>query len=429
MPCSKPGYISRLPDPWPDDPSPRAVTVLGSTGSIGMNALRVIEAHPARFRVVGLAGGRNATRLAEQAARWRPPHLGVLDEATADALRALLPAGYAPVVHVGAQGFIDMAQLEESRLVLSAQVGAAGLPCTLAAARSGKLIALANKESLVLGGHLVRRACQESGAVLLPVDSEHNAVFQALAGHGLRQIRRILLTASGGPFRGRDQAFLERVTPAMALRHPNWSMGAKITVDSATLMNKGLEVIEAHHLFGLPLERIDVVVHPQSIVHSLVEYCDGSMLAHLGPPDMRIPIAYCLGYPNRLDEEMPALDLLTAGDLTFEPPDLPLFPCLELAREALRRGPGHTAALNAANEAAVELFLAGAIGFTDIPRLIGLCLEAHEVRSGERAPDTLEEALDMDRLARLDAARLARTCSRRAGLNRKPLPQGSATDT
>jgi 1-deoxy-D-xylulose-5-phosphate reductoisomerase len=288
-----------------------------------------------------------------------------------------------------------MATHPDAAMVLAAQVGAAGLAPTLAAAETGKVVALANKESLVLAGDLFRTVCRRSGAVVLPVDSEHNAVFQALAGHDLADVERIVLTASGGPFRGRDLGFLGSVTREQALNHPNWSMGAKITIDSATLMNKGLEVIEACHLYGVGLERIGVVVHPQSIVHSLVHYRDGSFLAHLGAPDMRIPIAYCLSFPHRLPLSMQPLDLVRAGTLTFEEPDLSSFACLQLAMRALAGGPELPVVLNAANEAAVAAFLADRIRFLDIPALIGRALDEMDVSSG---------AADLAAIQALDAA-------------------------
>jgi 1-deoxy-D-xylulose-5-phosphate reductoisomerase len=388
-------YISRMPDRAWEDARPRTVALLGSTGSIGTSALKVVEAHPGLFRVAALAGARNMRLLGEQAARHRPPHLGVLDEAGAAQLRGLLPAGYAPEIHVGPEGYAALAALPDASTVLSAQVGAAGLRATVAAARAGKVICLANKESLVLAGALIRRICSETGAVVLPVDSEHNAVFQALRVHDtLRDggrapdaVRRIILTASGGPFRGRDRAFLSTVTREQALNHPNWSMGAKITIDSATLMNKGLEVIEAYHLYGVAPDDIEVVVHPQSIVHSLVEYADGSQIAHLGTPDMRIAIAYCMAWPRCVDTGVAPLDLVRAGCLTFEAPDLSSFPCLALARRVLASeartpgGAGLPVVLNAANEAAVELFLHGRIGFMDIPALIERALDAHEAEA------------------------------------------------
>lgn len=392
-------YISRMPDRAWEDAAPRTVALLGSTGSIGTSALKVIEAHPGLFRVAALAGARNVRLLAEQATRHRPAHLGVLDEAGAAELRALLPAGYAPDIHVGPEGYAILAALPDVSTVLSAQVGAAGLRATVAAARAGKVICLANKESLVLAGALIRQICAETGAVVLPVDSEHNAVFQALRVHDVTRaphaVRRIILTASGGPFRGRDRAFLSSVTREQALNHPNWSMGAKITIDSATLMNKGLEVIEAYHLYGVAPESIEVVVHPQSIVHSLVEYADGSQIAHLGTPDMRIAIAYCMAWPRCVDTGVAPLDLVRAGSLTFEAPDLSSFPCLALARRVLAReantpgGAGLPVVLNAANEAAVELFLHGRIGFMNIPELIERALDAHEAEAtNAEAPDS-----------------------------------------
>lgn len=394
-------YISPWPSTAPEAPFPRGLAILGSTGSIGVSALKVVAEHPELFRVAALAGGRNARKLAAQAAKFRPPVLAVLTPEGASELKSLLPAGYAPEILVGPGAYEAIAALPEAGLVLSAIVGAAGFLPTLAAAKAGKRIALANKESLVLGGRLIRQACHESGAVVLPVDSEHNALFQALCGHienagegDGADLHKLILTASGGPFRGRDAAFLAAVTPAQALNHPNWSMGAKISIDSATLMNKGLEVIEACHLYGLPVERVEVLVHPQSIVHSLVEYVDGSQLAHLGLPDMRIPIAHSLCYPRRVALAMPRLNLAQVGSLTFEAPDEALFPCLRLAKQAFAASHSHPAALNAANEVAVELFLAGSIGFTDIPRLIEGALERHQ---------TLPEHCGADALIAADA--------------------------
>ena len=386
-------YISPLA---PRADGPRRLVILGSTGSIGVSALRVVAEHPGRFEVLALAGARNAARLAEQAAALRPPRLAVLTPEASGELRALLPAGYAPRILVGPEAYVELATLPEADTVLAAQVGAAGLPPALAAARAGKVIALANKEALVLAGHLFRRECHRHGAMILPVDSEHNALFQALAGHDPRHVRRLILTASGGPFRGCGREALARVTRAQALAHPNWSMGAKISVDSATLMNKGLEVIEAAHLFGLGPEAIDVVVHPQSIVHSLVEYHDRSVLAHLGPPDMRIAIAYALCWPERAPLALEPLDLVRAGHLTFEAPALDMFPCLAYAFEALRAGPSHPVAVNAANEVAVELFLAGAIGFMDIPALVGRALGAHRPQD----VDSLEAIMELDAATR-----------------------------
>lgn len=390
-------YISTLPAPETLPSFPRRLSVLGSTGSIGTSALAVAAEHPESFRIVALAGGRNITGLAGQAAQFRPDYLCVLDEGLAAALAGLLPAGYSPRILSGPEGYETLAALDEADVVLSSVVGAAGLRPTLAAARAGKIVALANKEALVLAGELIREACRQSGSVILPVDSEHNALFQALAGHADHGLRRIILTASGGPFRGKDAAFLERVTPQQALAHPTWSMGAKISIDSATLMNKGLEVIEAYQLYGLEPGRIEVVVHPQSIVHSLVEYEDGSMLAHLGPPDMRIPIAYCLGWPERLPLQLEPLDLAKAGTLTFEQPDLTTFPCLRLAFEALNPETGSQAAriaLNAANEEAVALFLDEAIPFGAIPRLCEKAMDSIAATTGSTLD--LPAILDID---------------------------------
>jgi len=361
-------YISPLPSD--NFQTPRRLVILGSTGSIGRSAMEV---------------------LASQALSWRPPLLAVLDRKVAARLADLLPAGYAPEIVHGRAGYEYMASLPEADMVLSAQVGAAGLPATLAAAHSGKIIALANKESLVLAGDMIRKICACSGAVILPVDSEHNAVFQALRGEQARDVRRIILTASGGPFRDLPEQKLADVTVQQALHHPNWSMGAKISVDSATLMNKGLEIIEACHLFGLSLEHVHVVIHPQSLVHSLLEFTDCSLLAHLGPPDMRVPISYCLGYPHRLALSLEPLDLLRAGSLTFEPPRSTLFPCLDLARQAFAAGQSHCVALNAANEAAVELFLQGKIRYLDVAGLIQRALDAH---AGHRL-EGLEAIMDL----------------------------------
>ncbi|MEF2229941.1 MAG: 1-deoxy-D-xylulose-5-phosphate reductoisomerase [Pseudodesulfovibrio sp.] len=372
-------YISAWPETAALPEFPRSIAILGATGSIGASALKVIARHPDLFTVTALAGGRNAARLAELCARFRPRFVGVLDDRARNDFTGLLPCGYKPEILVGPEGYKALAALPGVDLVLSAIVGAAGFEPTLAAARAGRMIGLANKESLVLGGHVIRAACRESGAVVLPVDSEHNALFQGLCGHGDAdgELSRLILTASGGPFRGRDRTFLSTVTRDQALTHPNWSMGAKISIDSATLMNKGLEVIEACHLYGLPANRVDVVVHPQSIVHSLVEYVDGSQLAHLGTPDMQVPIAHCLCFPRRVEVDVKRLDLAAVGSLTFEPPDMDAFPCLRLAREAFDAGPSHANVLNAANEIAVEAFLDQRIGYLDIPAIIEAALDRH----------------------------------------------------
>jgi 1-deoxy-D-xylulose-5-phosphate reductoisomerase len=387
------GYISRLPLLSDAPEFPRRLCVLGATGSIGASTLDIVSAHPEQFSVLALAGATNVGKLAELAARYRPKYLAVLHEDGIKELLTLLPSGYRPFIAAGESAYVALATLPEADVVVSAIVGAAGLPPTLAAARAGKMIALANKESLVLAGDLIRRACAESDAVILPVDSEHNALFQALSGHDPAYVSELILTASGGPFRDKDAAFIAAVTPAQALAHPNWSMGAKISIDSATLMNKGLEVIEACHLYGLPADKVAVVVHPQSIVHSLARYADGSLLAHLGPPDMRVAISYCLGYPLRLPLALTPLDIVALGKLTFEAPRLDDFPCLGLARQAFQAGDGATVVLNAANEVAVELFLAERIGFTDIARIVEAALRAHE----PCLADDLESILALDR--------------------------------
>ncbi len=386
---------------------------MGCTGSIGTSTLRVLEAWrgSGRFMVTALAAGRNIALLARQAEEWRPPYLAVLEKDGphgADKLRAMLPSSYRPEIVAGPEGYAELAALDGVDMVLSAQVGAAGLRATVAAAAAGKTVCLANKESLVLAGELIRNLCRRTGAVILPVDSEHCALFEGMVGRRACDIARLVLTASGGPFRTRDAAYLKTVRPQDALRHPNWSMGAKITIDSATLMNKGLEVIEACHLYQMDVKDVTVVVHPQSIVHSLVELTDGSMMGHFAVPDMRVPIAACLCWPYLLDGRVTGirpLDLAKAGTLSFEEPRTELFPCLDLARRALAEG--HTVELNAANEVAVERFLAGDIGFTDIPALVADMLDAASDRQdfhleeGDLAPQV---ARALARVERTDAA-------------------------
>jgi 1-deoxy-D-xylulose-5-phosphate reductoisomerase len=389
-------YISGLSSPIFERSGQRTLAILGSTGSIGASALKVVAKNRDELKVVALAGARNMEILARQAGELRPEYLGVLNEEKEAELRTLLPAEYRPRILVGRDGYTAMATLPEADLILAAQVGAAGLVPALAAARAGKVLCLANKEALVLAGDLFRQTCRASGAVILPVDSEHNALFQALAGHDGRQARRLILTASGGPFRAKSLREIEAVTPAQALKHPNWTMGAKISIDSATMMNKGLEIIEAVHLYGATLGEVDVVVHPQSIVHSLVEYEDGSQLAHLGMPDMEIPIGYCLGYPRRLRIDLQRLDLARIGTLTFEAPDTERFPCLDLARRALDAGPSHPVVLNAANEIAVQAFLDGRISFPGIARLIERMLAKHSLT----CMHDLGDILDLDRQTR-----------------------------
>ncbi|HJA78585.1 1-deoxy-D-xylulose-5-phosphate reductoisomerase [uncultured Desulfovibrio sp.] len=369
-------YISAAPSPEWQERERHELVILGSTGSIGRNALDVVDSHPRHFHVLALSCARNVDMLARQARRYKPRLLAVLDEESAYDLRALLPPDYQPEILVGPQGYAAAASLPEADTVLSAQVGAAGLEGTLAAALAGKVICLANKESLVLAGELVRQICERTGAAILPVDSEHNAIFQCLAAQG-QEAARLLLTASGGPFRDCDAETLRHVTREQALNHPNWVMGAKISIDSASMMNKALEVVEAFHLYGVPAERIDVLVHPQSLVHSLVRLRDGSLLAQLGTADMRLPLAHCLLWPHTQDCGVPPLDLTAAPALTFRQPDTERFPALTFARRALRERGGLCVVMNAANEAAVELFLAGRCSFLDITRFIEEAMNRH----------------------------------------------------
>ncbi|MDH3802988.1 MAG: 1-deoxy-D-xylulose-5-phosphate reductoisomerase, partial [Deltaproteobacteria bacterium] len=348
----------------------KRIAILGSTGSIGRSALQVVEQFPDRLQVVALAAGRNIDLLAEQIHRFRPRLAAVFDLQLAKDLTSRLQPGIEVEVVAGSQGYQQVASCAEAEMILSSMVGAAGLIPTLSAIRAGKDVALANKETLVMAGALVMGEVRRSQVELLPVDSEHNAIFQAMEGHRREDLKRILLTASGGPFLNMPKEQLESVTPTQALAHPNWAMGPKISIDSATLMNKGLEVIEAKWLFDVPVEKIDVHVHPQSIVHSMVEYIDGSVIAQMGIPDMRIPIAYALAYPERLELGLPRLDFFTVQTLTFQEPDLNRFPCLKLAFAACKAGGTMPAVLNAANEVAVQAFLDNRIPFSGIPRLV-----------------------------------------------------------
>ena len=367
----------------------KRLAVLGSTGSIGVNTLNVVRQFPDRFHVESLSAGRNIGLLREQIAEFRPRVVSVTDPEAASTLRREADCPGLEVV-AGVEGLIAVATLPEVDLVISAIVGAGGLIPTLAAIKAGKGIALANKESLVMAGKIVMDEARKSGVTILPVDSEHSAIFQALAGHRREDVERLVLTASGGPFLNASVSRLQQVTLGEALRHPRWEMGRKITIDSATLMNKGLEVIEAHWLFAMPSERIEVRIHPQSVVHSMVEYIDGSVVAQLGIADMRIPIAYALAYPGRLPLGLPALDLCRQEGLTFSPPDLERFPCLGLAYQALGTGETLPAVLNAANEVAVHAFLEERMKFTDIPLLIRRVMEECEVRPIRSVEDVLK---------------------------------------
>ena len=376
----------------------RNVAVLGATGSIGTSALDVIARHPDALRASVLAAGSRVDALVELCRAHRPDHAVIADENAYAALHdGLRDAGLDTQAHAGAKALAELAAGDACDTVVAAIVGAAGLDSTLAAARAGKRLLLANKESLVLAGELLVRVAHDAGATIIPIDSEHNAIFQCLGGCGDRaEVARIVLTASGGPFRGRSRAELAGVTPAQAVAHPKWDMGPKISVDSATLMNKGLEVIEAHHLFDLPGERIEVLVHPQSLVHSLVEFIDGSTLAQLGLPDMRTALAVGLGWPRRIASGVGGLDLRTHGRLDFEAPDLDTFPCLRLAYGALAAGGTAPAMLNALDEIVVSAFLQGRIAFLDIPAMIEDGLAALPVTPA----DSLDALLEADARAR-----------------------------
>lgn len=383
----------------------RQLTVLGSTGSIGQSTLDVVRRHPQRYRIFALSAATRVETMLADVCEFQPQFAVMTDASAAAALMERLPADCPTQVLAGSDALAMIASHKETDMVMAAIVGAAGLLPTLAAAEAGKRVLLANKESLVMAGPLFMEAVRRGGAELLPIDSEHNAIFQSLpVGYngdaGRFGVERILLTASGGPFRGRNREQLEGVTPAQAVAHPNWSMGQKISVDSATLMNKGLELIEACFLFSCTAEDVQVVVHPQSVIHSMVQYCDGSVIAQLGQPDMRTPIAYGLAWPERIDAGVKALNLFDIARLDFTPPDEETFPCLHLAREAFNAGGTMPAVLNAANEIAVEAFLREQIAFTGIPTLIDSVMKKHQVQPA----DSLQVVLDADRWARQTAA-------------------------
>jgi len=377
------------------------LSILGATGSIGVNTLDIVRAHPHLYAVKALTGGMNLERLAAQIREFKPQVVAVSRESDVSTLRSLLGNLDIEILH-GIDGLCACAAHVDSEMVVSAIVGAAGLGPTMAAIEAGKDVALANKETLVTAGAIVMRRAREKGIRICPVDSEHSAIFQSLEGHRHQDVKRLILTASGGPFLHRDLASLATVSPADALAHPNWEMGRKISIDSATMMNKGLEVIEARWLFDLPADKIDVHVHPQSIVHSMVEYVDGSVVAQLGIPDMRTPIAYALSYPERIPLDLPALDLCSVGQLTFMEPDTTRFHCLRLAYETLEAGGTAPAVLNAANEVAVEAFLDERIAFLDIPRVISMTLD----RLGSGNLVTLADAMAADLQGRETARQL-----------------------
>jgi 1-deoxy-D-xylulose-5-phosphate reductoisomerase len=373
----------------------KGLSILGSTGSIGTNVLRVVDAFPGRFEVVGLAAGGNVEVLAEQVARHRPRIVSVADAGGLERLSRLVDLSGLRAV-AGREGMVEVATHPDARMVVASAVGAVGLVPTCRALEAGKDVALANKETLVMAGELMLARARETGARILPIDSEHCALHECLDGRRPQDVRRLILTASGGPFRDLPRESLARVTREEALAHPTWRMGPKITIDSATLMNKGLEVIEAHWLFGMPAAKIDVLVHPQSVVHSMVELVDGTVLAQLGVTDMRMPIQYALTYPEKWEAAIPGLDFSKAMRLDFAPPDRAKFPCLPLAYRALERGGTAPAALNAANEEAVAAFLDGRASFPAIPQTIEEVLET-EPRTGAPA---LEDVLEADRRSR-----------------------------
>lgn len=373
----------------------KKISILGSTGSIGKSALEVIAAHPDHFEVVGLAEGHDPALLAEQIEIFNPKLVSVRDEAAVKDLKGKLKTKRPEIVH-GIEGVCLVASMEEVETLLSAIVGSAGLLPTVSAIKKGKRIALANKETMVIAGELVGDLAKKHGSEILPVDSEHSAIFQSLMGHRREDLKRIILTASGGPFRRYSKDQMGTIKVSDALKHPRWSMGAKITIDSATLMNKGLEVIEARWLFNLTPDEIDVVIHPQSVIHSMVEYRDSCVIAELGLPDMKAPIAYALSYPKRLEMNIQRLELSKIGELTFEAPDRERFPSLDLAYETLRKGGSAPVILNASNEVAVDAFLKEKIRFTDIFKVVSQTLEKSTIKSC----NSIEEILEIDRETR-----------------------------
>jgi 1-deoxy-D-xylulose-5-phosphate reductoisomerase len=385
----------------------KSIIILGSTGSIGTNTLDIVQRFPEEFQVVGLTAGGNIDKLEAQIRWFKPKMVAVSTKSSAATLRTRC-AGLSVEILAGEDGIAQVAAMPGAELVISAIVGAAGLIPTLAAIRSGKHIALANKEPMVMAGKLMQDEAHKHGVRIFPVDSEHSAIFQSLEGHRLQDVRRLILTASGGALWTFTKEQLHSVPPERALQHPNWKMGSKITIDSATLMNKGLEVVEARWLFGISESRIDVLVHRESIIHSLVEYEDRSMIAQLGLPDMRTPISYAMRYPERMPLDLPSLDLTEVGKLTFAKPDHDRFPCLNLGYESLRVGGTMPAAMNAANEVAVEAFLNGGVRFVEIADVIRSTMEAHT----QREIAGLDDALEADRWAREKAESLVHALPR-----------------
>jgi 1-deoxy-D-xylulose-5-phosphate reductoisomerase len=378
------------------------ISILGSTGSIGTSTLEVIKENHSQFGVISLAAGRNISLLKSQIEQFEPKVVSVIDKAHAEQLRVMLGTSKKTEILYGVEGYCEVASLREVDMVVSAIVGAAGLLPTFHAIEAGKDIALANKETMVMAGNLVVERALSRGVKIIPVDSEHSAIYQCIEGHNRNHIKKIILTASGGPFFTMTRDQLSDVTLDDALKHPNWKMGRKITIDSASMMNKGLEVIEAMWLFGVDIGRIDIIIHPQSIVHSMVEYIDGSVIAQLGVPHMRGPISYALSYPERTDSGHPGLNLAAVERLEFFAPDFDMFPSLTLAYRAAKEGRGMPAVLNASNEAAVEAFASGRIGFTDIPRVIEGALDLYEPSE----PESLEDVLKVDGWGRSQAEKI-----------------------
>lgn len=378
----------------------KKIAILGSTGSIGVNALRVIQANPEKYQVTALAAGKNIRLLLEQIKRFRPLAVAVMEETAANELKAQMTNSGRPEIFFGTEGFIRLATMTEVDTIISAMAGAAGLLPTYSGIKAGRNIALANKETMVMAGSLVMAEARKHGVSILPIDSEHSAILQSLQGHPREDLRRVILTASGGPFRDLSLEEMSKVTPAQALNHPNWNMGPKVSIDSSTMMNKGLEAIEAKWLFDLKMDQISILIHSQSIVHSMVEYKDGSIISQMGVPDMIIPISFALSFPHHLKTRVPPLELEKIGILSFEKPDMKRFRCLDLALKAAEIGGSMPAVLNGANEIAVESFLKGNIGFLDIPDLIEKTMASHK----SHPIDSIETVMEVDRWAR-DMAR------------------------
>jgi len=386
----------------------KKISLLGSTGSIGTSVLKVVDEFKDRFAIVGLAAGRNTSLLAGQIIKFRPQVVSVAHKKLASRLKSLLPRRCKTEILTGIEGCATVATLDGANLVVSAIQGSQGLMPTYSAIKARKDIALANKEILVIAGELLIKEAKKNNGTILPIDSEHSAIFQAISGHKKSDVKKVILTASGGPFLHYPVKDLVRVTPEEALMHPKWRMGRKVSIDSASLMNKGLEAIEAHWLFNIPMDNIEIVIHPQSIIHSMVEYVDGTIIAQLSTPDMRIPIAYALSYPERLKVQVPPLNLIETGKLTFLKPDYEKFPCIKLAYEAMDSGGTMPAVLNASDEVAVACFLEGKIRFTEIPTIIRKTMESHKVIPIK----DIEEIQNTDRWARHKAEALIRKIDR-----------------